>query len=135
MLIVDSNKPPQTLFLSLPWTFSTIHTSSALDLNYHNLTLSITMASMLESRTRPSPDNYGPYVVITGYILMSIMILCIIAKIRPDRHTFHEMPRLDECLVLLATVRNFLSTTKSQGLIVCALLIVYLRSSQLLRMC
>lgn len=62
------------------------------------------MDKRLQTRTKLSPDNPGPYVVVTSYILMSIMVLCSIARLRPGRHTFSEVPRLDEGLLLLAMV-------------------------------
>ena len=66
---------------------------------------------MLQTRTQLSADNHGPYIVVTSYILMSIMILSTIARLRPNRHTFSEIPRLEECLILLAMVGNFLKIT------------------------
>ena len=62
------------------------------------------MNSMLQTRTQISADNHGPYIVVTSYILMSVMILSTIAKLRPNRHTFTKIPRLDECVILLAMV-------------------------------
>lgn len=59
---------------------------------------------MLQIRTQLSADNHGPYIVVTSYILMSVMILSTLARLRPNRHTFSEIPRLDECLILLAMV-------------------------------
>ena len=64
------------------------------------------MESMLQARTQLSADNHGPYIVITSYILMSVMILSTIARLRPNRHTFSEIPKLEECLILLAMVGN-----------------------------
>lgn len=57
-----------------------------------------------QSLAQLSPDNHGPYIVVASYILMSIMVLCSIARLRPGRHTYSEIPRLDECLLLLAMV-------------------------------
>ena len=67
---------------------------------------------MLQPRIELSADNHGPYIVITSYILMSVMILSTIARLRPNRHTFSEVPQLKECLILLATVCDFRTTTK-----------------------
>ena len=65
------------------------------------------MDLMLQTRTQLSADNNGPYIVITSYILMSVMILSTIARLRPNRHTFSEIPRLEEFLILLAMVGDF----------------------------
>ena len=35
---------------------------------------------------------------------MSVMILSTIARLRPNRRMFSEIPRLEECLILLAMV-------------------------------
>ena len=68
------------------------------------------MESMLKTRTQLSADNHGPYIVITSYILMSVMILSTIARLRPSRHTFSEIPKLKECLILLAMVGDIWKT-------------------------
>lgn len=65
---------------------------------------------MLQTRTQLSADNHGPYIVVTSYILMSVMILSTIARLRPNRHTFSEIPRLEECLILLAMVGDIQRT-------------------------
>ena len=62
------------------------------------------MDLILQARTQLSADNHGPYIVVTSYILMSVMILSTIARLRPSRHTFSEIPRLEECLIILAMV-------------------------------
>ena len=62
------------------------------------------MDLMLQTRTQLSADNHGPYIVVTSYILMSVMILSTIARLRPSRRTFSEMPRLEESLIILAMV-------------------------------
>ena len=62
------------------------------------------MEQMLQARVKPSPDNLGPYVVLTSYILMSVMVLTIIARLRPGRNVFSATLRVDECLLLLAMV-------------------------------
>ena len=64
------------------------------------------------TRMVPSHDNHGPYIVVISYVLMSIMVLSTIARLRPGRHTFTVIPRLDESLLLLATVSHFLSSTE-----------------------
>ena len=69
------------------------------------------MDSMLQTRAELSANNHGPYIVITSYILMSVMILSTIARLRPNRHTFSEVPQLKECLILLAMVGNIRATT------------------------
>ena len=69
------------------------------------------MDSMLQTRTQLSADNHGPYIVVTSYILMSVMILSTIARLRPNRHTFSEIPRLEECLIVLAMVGDIWRTT------------------------
>ena len=66
---------------------------------------------MLQPRAQLSADNHGPYIVITSYILMSVMILSTIARLRPSRHTFSEIPKLEECFILLAMVGNMRGTT------------------------
>ena len=68
------------------------------------------MDFVLQTRTELSADNHGPYIVITSYILMSVMILSTIARLRPTRHTFSEVPQLKECLILLAMVGNIQAT-------------------------
>ena len=68
---------------------------------------------MLQTRTQLSDDDHGPYIVITSYILMSVMILSTIARLRPNRHTFSEIPQLKECLILLAMVGNIQKTTSA----------------------
>ena len=62
------------------------------------------MEQMLQARVEPSPGNLGPYVVLTSYILMSVMVLTIIARLRPSRNVFSDTLRVDECLLLLAMV-------------------------------
>ena len=69
------------------------------------------MDKMLQTRTQLSADNHGPYVVVTSYILMSIMILSTIARLRPNRHTFSKIPQPEECLILLAMVSGIRRTT------------------------
>ena len=64
------------------------------------------MERNLQNRAKLSPDNPGPFIVVTSYVLMSIMILCTIARLRPGRHTFSKFPRLDEFVLLLAMVRE-----------------------------
>ena len=65
------------------------------------------MDLMLQTRTQLSADDHGPYIVVTSYILMSVMILSTIARLRPNRHIFSEIPRLEECLIFLAMVGDF----------------------------
>ena len=65
------------------------------------------MDSMLQTRTQLSADNHGPYIVVTSYILMSVMVLSTIARLRPNRHTFSKIPRAEECIILLAMVGDF----------------------------
>ena len=62
------------------------------------------MDSMLQTRAQLSADDHGPYIVVTSYVLMSVMILSTIARLRPNRHTLTQIPRLEECLILLAMV-------------------------------
>ena len=69
------------------------------------------VAMELRPRAHLSPTNPGPYIVITSYILMSIMILCAIFKLRPSRKTFAHVPRPDELLLLLAMVNANLSSS------------------------
>ena len=59
----------------------------------------------LVPRLQVSPTNQGPYIVITGYILMSVMILCTVLKLlRPGRKSRLQAPRIDEILLVLAMV-------------------------------
>ena len=52
-----------------------------------------------------TPTNPGPYIVVTSYILMSVMVLCTILKLlRPGRKGLFQAPRIDEVLLLLAMV-------------------------------
>ena len=76
------------------------------------------MASVLQTRTQLSAGNHGPYIVVTSYILMSVMILSTIARLRPNRHTFSETPRLDECLILFAMVGDIRRTTAALMIVV-----------------
>ena len=63
------------------------------------------MHTNLQPRTKLSPNNPGPYVAVISYILLPIMVLCVVARLRPGRHIFSRIPRLDEGLLLLAMVR------------------------------
>ena len=76
------------------------------------------MDPVLKTRTQLSADNYGPYIVVTSYILMSVMILSTIARLRPNRHTLTKIPRLEECLILLAMVCDIRGTTAALTVIV-----------------
>ena len=63
---------------------------------------------MADKQTRHailSPDNRGPYVIITSYIMMCIMILSTVARLRPTRKTFTQAPSLDGVLLICASVR------------------------------
>ena len=73
---------------------------------------------MLQTRTQLSADNHGPYIVVTSYILMSVMILSTIARLRPNRRMFSEIPRLEECLILLAMVGDIRRTAAALIIVV-----------------
>ena len=62
------------------------------------------MENFIASRATVSSQDQGPYIVITSYILMSVMVLCTLLKLRPSRHTIIQPPRLDDYLLLLAMV-------------------------------
>lgn len=62
------------------------------------------MDLMLQTRTNLSADDHGPYIVVTSYVLMCVMILSTVARLPPSRHTFSEVPRFEDCLILLALV-------------------------------
>ena len=51
-----------------------------------------------------SPENQGPYVVVTSYIMMCIMISSTIARLRPGRIFLTRTLTSDEVLLVLACV-------------------------------
>ena len=76
------------------------------------------MDSRFALRSKISPDDHGPYIVITSYILMSIMVLCTIARLGHHRYKFAEIPRLDEFLLLAAMVSDVREKSIYQSLLI-----------------